>query len=329
MSAQFQSRLDGAVPLGKRIRAHLAIARFDHVTKNVFILPGIAIPLSVQPELWTSGTALRVLYGLIAASLIACSNYVINEVLDAPYDRFHPIKRTRPVAAGLVHIPLAYVQWLLMMAAGLAIGLLVSKPFVMVLIGLWLMGCLYNFPPIRTKDVPYLDVLSESVNNPIRMLLGWYMVAPALIPPVSLLLSYWMAGCYFMALKRVSEFRDINDKAQAAAYRRSFAYYTEPSLMVSVMFYASAAMLFFGAFIIRYRIELVLTFPLVAYVMAVYLQLSYDRESAVQNPEKLHRSPRLMIAVGLCAAAMLILLWINIPVLEQFFRPTLPIRGGR
>ncbi|MGH7837445.1 MAG: UbiA family prenyltransferase, partial [Candidatus Binataceae bacterium] len=134
MSAQFQSRLDGAVPLGKRIRAHLAIARFDHVTKNVFILPGIAIPLSVQPELWTSGTALRVLYGLIAASLIACSNYVINEVLDAPYDRFHPSKRTRPVAAGLVHIPLAYVQWLLMMAAGLAIGLLVSKPFVIVLI---------------------------------------------------------------------------------------------------------------------------------------------------------------------------------------------------
>ena len=38
---------------------------------------------------------------------------------------------------------------------------------------LWIMGCLYNFSPVRTKDVPYLDVLTESINNPLRLLLGW------------------------------------------------------------------------------------------------------------------------------------------------------------
>ncbi len=158
------------------------------------------------------------------------------------------------------------------------------------------------------------------------MLLGWYIVAPDLIPPVSLLLAYWMVGCYFMGLKRFSEFRDIQDPARAAAYRRSFAHYTEQSLMISVMFYASAAMLFFGAFIIRYRIELVLTFPLVAWVMAVYLQLAYEPESAVQNPEKLHRSPRLMLAVSLCAASMAVLFWVDVPTLQQVFKPTLPVR---
>ena len=36
------------------------------------------------------------------------------------------------------------------------------------------MGCLYNIPPIRTKDHAYVDVLSESINNPIRFLVGWY-----------------------------------------------------------------------------------------------------------------------------------------------------------
>jgi 4-hydroxybenzoate polyprenyltransferase len=195
------------------------------------------------------------------------------------------------------------------------------------------MGCVYNIPPIRTKDKPYVDVLSESVNNPLRMALGWYMVVPdilpeasawAWLPPVSILIAYWMVGCYFMAIKRLSEYRDINDPQRAAAYRKSFAHYNEPRLMVSIMFYAAAAMLFFGAFIIRYRLELVLSFPLVALVMSVYLHLSYSPESAVQNPEKLHRSKKLMFSVTACALTMIFLLWVDIPTLGSFFSPTLP-----
>src|SRR5271165_1945764 len=84
---------------------------------------------------------------------------------------------------------------------------------------LWIMGCVYNIPPVRTKDVPYLDVLTESINNPLRMLLGWYAVTSVLVPPVSLLLSYWMIGCYFMALKRFSELSEIRNKTVAGAYR--------------------------------------------------------------------------------------------------------------
>ena len=53
-----------------------------------------------------------------------------------------------------------------MMAAGVAIGLRISRMFALTALVLWIMGCLYNFPPVRTKDVPYLDVLTESVNNP-------------------------------------------------------------------------------------------------------------------------------------------------------------------
>ena len=52
----------------------------------------------------------------------------------------------------------------------------VGKMFALTALLLWVMGCLYNFPPVRTKDVPYLDVLTESINNPLRMLLGWYAV---------------------------------------------------------------------------------------------------------------------------------------------------------
>ena len=131
-----------------------------------------------------------------------------------------------------------------------------------------------------------------------------------------------------MALKRFSEYREIGDPILAGAYRKSFQSYTEVSLLTSVTFYASAAMLFFGAFIMRYRIELILVFPLIALLMSTYFALAFQPNSAVQNPEKLYREPRLMIEAGLASASMIGLLFINIPILGQIFAPTLPSSFG-
>ena len=264
----------------------------------------------------------HIFYGFLSVTLIACSNYVLNEVVDAPSDRFHPTKKMRPAACSLISIPAGYAQWILMMVGGLLLGRLVSWQFTVAAAALWIMGCLYNIPPVRIKDLPYLDVLAESVNNPLRMLLGWYMVTVVLIPPASLLIAYWMVGGYFMALKRFSEYRQINNPSLSTAYRKSFRYYTEPSLLVSVTFYASAAMLFFGAFIMRYRVELVLSFPFVALVMAIYFRLAFEPESAVQNPEKLYREPLLIGAIVVCLATMILLLWIDLPVMYTVFAPS-------
>jgi decaprenyl-phosphate phosphoribosyltransferase len=313
------------IRLPERVRAHISIARLDHSIKNLFVLPGVIVPLSVDPALLTPHLIVVLAWAFVSITLVACSNYVINEVLDAPFDRLHPTKHTRPAALGLVSIPAAYVQWIVMMLIGVAIGWRISHPFAVTAMLLWVMGCAYNIRPLRTKDVPYLDVLTESVNNPIRMLLGWYAVAPFLVPPLSLLMCYWMIGCYFMALKRFSELREIGDAALAGSYRASFRRYTPESLLVSVMFYASTAMLFFGAFVIRYRIELLLGFPLVALVMAIYFHLSFQPHSAVQNPEKLYREPRLMLWFTATVTVMVLLLFVRLPSLEKMFLPTIPV----
>jgi decaprenyl-phosphate phosphoribosyltransferase len=313
------------VSLSDRLKAHLAIARLDHSIKNLFVLPGIIVPLSVDPSLRDWHLLGTLAWAFVSITLVACSNYVINEVLDAPFDRLHPTKKERPAAKGLVNIPLAYVQWIAMMLVGVAIGWTISKPFAVTALVLWVMGCAYNIKPLRTKDVPYLDVLTESVNNPLRMLLGWYAVAAFLVPPLSLLMCYWMIGCYFMALKRFSELREIGDKGLAGSYRASFKRYTQESLLVSVVFYASTAMLFFGAFVIRYRIELLLGFPLVALVMAIYFKLAFKEHSAVQNPEKLYREPGLMLWFTVTVVVMVMLLFVRLPWLEDIFMPTIPV----
>ncbi len=311
------------ISLRERAIAHVRILRLDHSIKQAFILPGILLGMAIAGRRLDWPTAVHIVVGLVAATFISSSNYVLNEMLDAPFDRLHPTKRNRPAACGQVHFGWGFAQWIAVMLCGMGLAATISPGFMASAFALWLMGCVYNIPPLRSKDVPYVDVLSESINNPLRFCLGWTMVT-ALTPPMSLLLAYWMLGAYFMALKRFSEYRQINDAGVAGSYRKSFRFYTQESLLNSVAFYAAAAMLFFGAFIMRYRMELILAFPIVAWLMSIYFGLSFRTESAVQNPEKLYREPRLMGVLALCVAAFTVLLFVNLPWLTNAFPKSHP-----
>lgn len=304
---------------------YLQIARFDHWIKNVFVLPGALVALTVSPHVNWAFTVKNLILGMLAVGFVASSNYAINEVMDAPYDRHHPTKCQRPVPSGRVSLPIAYVEWLALMLLGLWLSHFVSKPLLLTLLALWIMGLIYNIPPIRSKDLPYVDVLSESINNPLRMLAGWYIIRPVSAPPLSLLVSYWMIGCFFMATKRYAEYREIANPTRSSAYRRSFQFYNEQRLLVSIMFYASFAMLMLGAFIIRYRLECILAFPLVALLMAVYLSLAFKPDSAVQRPEGLYREPALLLSATAAAVVLAVFLFVDVPFLYRWFAP---LRAG-
>jgi decaprenyl-phosphate phosphoribosyltransferase len=308
----------GTLPLDKRLRAHLAIMRLDHSVKQLFVLPGIVIALTLSGTSVSISLLWHTLLGLLAVTLVASSNYVLNEMLDAPYDRLHPTKHSRPAACGAVHFPLGYAQWLLLGSAGLLLAHALSTGLMLSVLTLWIMGCIYNIAPVRTKDIPWLDVLSESINNPLRFCAGWYIATAIAVPPISLLVSYWMLGAYFMALKRFSEYRQMGPET-AGWYRKSFRVYTEKSLLNSVVFYAAAAMLFFGAFIMRYRLELVFAFPVIALLMTAYFNMAFEPDSAVQNPEKLYREPGLLVLLTACIVLLVVLLFVRMPWLAQAF----------
>ena len=278
--------------------------------------------MAIDPTTRSWDVLPHALLGLLSIGLIASSNYTLNEVLDAPYDRNHPDKQGRPVASGRVSLPLAWVQWILLMLLGAGLAWLLSPAYLWTMMALWLMGCVYNIPPVRTKELPFLDVISESVNNPIRMMAGWFITGSQLPTPASLLLSYWAFGCYFMDLKRFAELRSISDASRAASYRRSFAYYNESRLLSSALVYISAANLLFGAFLMRYQLELVLSFPFIAWVVGEYFRLALWPNSPVQAPEHLFRQKRLMLSILLCSAVIALLLFVRIPWLHEFFLPT-------
>lgn len=293
----------------------ISIARPDHWFKNVFMLPGAALAIILSDN-YSWEAVLALLRGILSVCLIASANYTINEWLDAPFDRHHPVKRHRPSAAGRVDAKTAYIQWALLSVLGLAVGWTISPTFAITAAALLVMGLIYNVQPVRAKDRPYLDVLTESINNPLRFMLGWTAIVSVAMPPASILLAYWMGGAYLMAVKRYAEYRSIGDPAVAGRYRRSFQYYTEATLLVSSFFYALSSSFFLGVFLIKYRIEFLVSMPFLALLFTWYLWIGLRAHSPAQAPEKLYQERFFMLYLAALVALIVVLFFVDLPWLN-------------
>ena len=102
--------------------------------------------------------------------------------------------------------------------------------------------------------------------------------------------------------------------------RKPFRYYTEQRLLLATVVYGVGTLCLFGVFAVRYRLELLLALPLVVLVMAIYLSLGFKRDSPVQRPEELYRQPILVMALVLCALAIVCFLFVDVPFLHTFLR---------
>lgn len=303
---------------------YIKVARPDHWLKNIFILFGhaVAVALLHIPLSWPLAGAIAL--SLIPACLIASANYILNEILDAPFDRLHPTKKLRSVAAGVVRVPVLWAIMAALILAGFAMSLaFFNWGYTAALALLLASGVVYNIPPIRLKDRAFLDVIAESFNNPIRLWLGWYAIAPERsFPPISIVLAWWFFGALLMAGKRYAEFRFINDDSRSAAYRKSFAVYRDRTLIISMITYANFFCFCMGIAIVVYRPNLVFIFPIVVAAIVIYFNHAMTTEGARLEPEQLMQNPLLILCtvVTIAAAAVLATLPADLTSYFHFFK---------
>jgi 4-hydroxybenzoate polyprenyltransferase len=305
---------------GSNLKDYLRLARFDHVTKHVFVLPGIALA-AVLRGVQNQNVWLDIALGFVCVVCVASANYVINEWLDRDFDRHHPTKSARVSVQSPLQPVLVYGLWLTLAALGLGAAALSSFEMFLVACVFAGQGVVYNVPPIRSKDRAVLDVLSEAINNPLRLTIGWLMVDASTIPPASILIAYWMGGAFLMAAKRLSEYREItasHGKALLSRYRKSFANYTEMRLLASCFAYALFSIALFAVFMIKYRVEYVLVLPFLCLLFCVYLALSMKPASVAQAPERLFTHRRLMATSLLFVVVVVFCTVVDLPWLAYF-----------
>jgi 4-hydroxybenzoate polyprenyltransferase len=258
---------------------------------------------------------------MVTVICIASANYVINEYLDREFDKHHPTKSRRRAVECQLNGNLVKFEWLAFAAVGMGAAWIAS-PTMFVIAGIFaLQGIVYNVSPLRSKDLPYWDVISESINNPLRLTIGWVMIDPHTLPPSSVILAYWFGGAFLMAAKRYSEYRDIVASHGAELlirYRASFAGYTEVSLSTSCFVYGLLSTFFLAIFLIKYRVEYLLLVPVVIALFGYYLVLSTRVASSAQNPERLFRERKLIALVLILAATFILATFVDMPMLSIF-----------
>lgn len=306
------------------MKKYIRIARPDHWIKQFFVFPGLLFALMITNMAGSlQDMIVRTIFGFLSTCFIASANYVINEWLDAEFDKYHPTKKYRSVVQEDVKGSIVYIEYAILTVIGFALGFAAGKPVLVCEIWLWVMGILYNVKPFRTKDIAILDVLSESVNNAIRLLIGWFCVTQSELPPISIVVGYWMAGAFLMAMKRFSEYSMIDDPELAGKYRKSFQHYTKELLLNTAFFYAMASSFLMGIFLIKYKVEFLILIPFIFGLFCYYFHIAFKEDSAAQKPEKLFKEKALMLYVAFLVVLFLVLLYVRIPALEVFIGDSL------
>lgn len=315
---------------------YLKVARIEHWLKNIFIVLGHAVAFvlfynlgfpEVDPD---NSSALprpfivQAILSLIPACLLASAYYILNEILDAPFDALHPTKKLRGIPAGKVKVPILWVLIVFLLIGAFALGWwwFPNRGYIISLAILFFCACLYNIPPIRLKDKAFLDVITESFNNPLRLWLGWFAVIPASVssgPPISIVMAWWFFGALLMTGKRYAEYRFINDEKLSGQYRKSFKTYNQVSLVIAMITYACLFCFCTGVAMVAYEPmnNLILVFPVIMLAVVSYFKAAMTSEGAKLEPEKLLQNKWVAIA-GIIAAGSAV--WLLYAEKEGWFR---------
>ncbi len=303
---------------------YVKLMRIDHWIKNIFMFPGVAIAFSFNSVPITNDNFLEILRNVLISFFALCvassANYTINEWLDRDLDKIHPFKNHRIAGQYSFNSRMIYLLYASLVITVLMTFLFQAASSNFFLGLLLLMGVLYNVKPIRFKDKHYLDVISESVNNPIRLAIGWYAIVPTAPVPASAFLSFWGIGIFLMSLKRYSEMVVIDDLKLLGEYRKSFVYWSPEKLLVFAFVGGLTALSFIGILLVRYRVEYVLVLPFLIWIFSEYLKISLKLDPASFAPEKLMQKSRLQLLAGSVAGAFLLFTFVDVGYLHEIIK---------
>jgi 4-hydroxybenzoate polyprenyltransferase len=236
-------------------------------TKNLLVFAGLVFTYN----LLNPGMLGRVMLAFVAFCMLSSAGYIWNDLRDVAADRLHPIKRRRPIAAGLVPPWLAATIALALGVGGLALAYALGRPFLLVASLYMLLTASYS---IWLKHLVLIDVFGISAGFVLRAVGGAVVIGVPVSP--------WLYVCtvlvsLFLALgKRRNELELLDD--DAAGHRKNLEQYSlelvdQLILIVAAVTIMAYSLYTFSAENLPRDHSMMLTIPLVVYGLFRYLYL--------------------------------------------------------
>lgn len=267
----------------------IKISRLDHWPKQIFMLPGfIYIIYTVNININIVEITFLIFFSILCTSLIASSNYVINEYLDINYDKHHPLKKKRVLVLKKIKLRDILIFYFFLISISFLISeLFFNRYFTITLFLFVIMGIIYNVKPFRSKDIRIIDILSESINNPIRFALAHTALGGEFNINIYILLSYWSGGAFLMTCKRYAEKKFLKNKINIRKYRPSIANYDPKHLLFLIYLFAFLSEIFLFIFLLEINIINPYFSLYFILLFIFYFFFSTNKKSLAQTPEKM------------------------------------------
>jgi decaprenyl-phosphate phosphoribosyltransferase len=214
------------------LRGLVREARPKQWVKNVLVVAAPAAGAKLFHPTTATQTAIMFVLFCMAASGV----YYINDALDVDNDRAHPAKRNRPIAAGIVPLPLAYAIGGGLLAAAVAgAGLLLNRDSLLLMLAygtIQIAYCLY------LKHMAVVDIVVVASGFLMRATAGG--LATGVSPSKWFLITTGFGSLFVVAAKRAGELEKLGEQSEKT--RKLLSEYS-PSFLRFVWQGAAVAMI--------------------------------------------------------------------------------------
>lgn len=210
--------------------------------KNLFVV----VPIVFAGRLLSTTFVLSSIIAFISFCLLSSGIYILNDIKDAPFDRLHPKKKTRPIAAGSVKVSMAFFVAFVLLISAFFLASLLNWKVVLCLVLYVLLNFFYTF---KGKNVILIDVFCISAGFALRVIAGSYAISVA--PSGWLVTSTFFLALFLGFGKRRGEI--VTSQEDGVNHRLSLRFYDVNLLNNVMVSTGTAAVVFYALYTLDSR----------------------------------------------------------------------------
>lgn len=302
----------------KKIKAVIEAARPNQWIKNLVLYTAIIF----SGKLFDFNLLTQSTIGFLIFCLLSSTSYILNDIVDYPYDKKHPLKKNRPIAAGRLSIQDATFVVFIFSLLSLIISLSFSIPFFLLALVFFILHFFYS---LYFKRHPVLDIFSISFSFMIRTFAGQVITGYHI--QIWLFLTIFFISLFIATVKRHAELVVYGRETRSSLY-----FYKEHLLDFLTTTFATSTIISYSLYTFlekppniqtplssyfigiypdfEVRKWFMITIPLVVYGLARYAQLLYERKQG-DAPEKLITQDRpLIVTIALWGIIVISLIYV-------------------
>ncbi|HNQ31482.1 MAG TPA: UbiA prenyltransferase family protein [Candidatus Woesebacteria bacterium] len=292
--------------------------RVNQWTKNLVVFVAIIF----SGKLFDAELFARSLVAFCVFCLLSSAAYIMNDLVDAPADRRHPVKKNRPIASGEISTIQGLLLLIFLVSVALLGAILFDIMFFMLAVGFLLWQVMYSF---ILKSFAVIDIFAISFSFVIRALAG--MLVTGFHIPVWLFLTIFFMSLFIASIKRNAELALAGSDARhtLSKYNQNFLnfliYTFSTATIIAYCLYSyieqppyvlTPVSIFFSSLFPGFegRKLMTLTIPVVVYAIARYGQLFYTRIEG-ERPDKVVVSDvPLMMAMAVWGVMIIVFIYL-------------------